>query len=351
MRYRLHRLTALPVTLALALAFCLSRPAIVYAGPKTDNVLLKNGNLVTCEIKKLDHGLLQVSTDSMGTLDIEWLDVRAVTSPTKFEVENTVGVRFYGSLAPGAAGQLTVVEETRRAVLGLLDVVRIAPIKGSFWGRLDGNLGAGGSYTASSGVAQASLNFLIGAKKPAFEWRGSFDGTFTMQQSEPDTGRLNTQAGYTRLLRSRWVIPGALTVERNSDLGYDVRSTAALGIGRRLMQTNHTVLQIGTGFAVNREVPVDGDTTTNIELQLPFDYEFFTYNYPKTNVSVQVMAYASLSDPGRFRFNLHSTLSRDLLTSDFYVAATLYDDFDNRPPSAEASKNDVGVTFSLGWKF
>jgi hypothetical protein len=351
MRYRPQRLAALPVTLAVALAFCLCRPAVVHAGPKTDSVLLKNGNLVTCEIKRLDHGLLQVSTDSMGTLDIEWLDVVAVTSPTKFEVETTVGVRYFGSLAPGATGQLTVVEETRQEVLGLLDVVRIAPIRGSFWSRLDGNFGAGGSYTESSGVAQASLNFLIGAKRPAFEWRGSFDGTFTIQQSEPDTGRLNTQAGYTRLLRRRWVMPGTLTVERNSDLGYNVRSTAALGIGRRLVQTNRTVLQLGAGFAVNREVPVDGETTTNIELQFPFDYEFFTYNYPKTSVSVQVIAYTSVSDPGRFRFYLNSTLSRDLLTSDFYVAATLYDDFDNRPPTATASRNDVGVTFSLGWRF
>jgi len=33
------------------------------------------------------------------------------------------------------------------------------------------------------------------------------------------------------------------------------------------------------------------------------------------------------------------------------VAVTLYDDYDSRPPTADASTNDVGVTFSLGWKF
>jgi len=118
-----------------------------------------------------------------------------------------------------------------------------------------------------------------------------------------------------------------------------------------VLQTNRTLHQIGAGVSVNRKVPVDGETTTNVELQLPFYYEFFTYDYPKTNVSVQVVADASLIDPGRFRRDVHSTLSRDLLTNDFYVAATLYDDFDNRSPTAKASENDVGVTFSVGWRF
>jgi hypothetical protein len=71
-------------------------------------------------------------------------------------------------------------------------------------------------------------------------------------------------------------------------------------------------------------------------------------NYPKTNLTVQMIAFPSLSDAGRFRFNSDFTASRDLLTSDFYVAATLFDDCDNRPPTEGARKNDFGVTFSLG---
>jgi hypothetical protein len=30
---------------------------------------------------------------------------------------------------------------------------------------------------------------------------------------------------------------------------------------------------------------------------------------------------------------------------------TLYDDYDSRPPTEDASRNDVGMTFSLGWKW
>jgi len=200
-------------------------------------------------------------------------------------------------------------------------------------------------------VAQASVNFLLGARRPAFEWQTSFDSTLTVQESEPDSGRFTGKASYTRLLRDRWVVPGTLIIERNTDLGYTLRSTAIIGFGRSLIQSNRTLLRVGMGLATNREVPVDGDTVTNVELQLPFQYELFTYDFPKTDFTVQLAAFPSLSDWGRFRFNSNVTLSRELFTSDFYVAVTLYDDYDSRPPTENASKNDVGMTFSLGWKW
>ena len=336
---------------AAVAAVCLGSPAVAFARPKTDVVLLKNGDRITCEIKKLDRGLLQVSTDDIGTISIEWLKVASVTSTFIFEVETTAGSLHYGSLEPGAAGELGVVLGENRAALALYEIVRITTIEATFWDRLYGNIGLGGSYTQSSGVAQASANFLLGSRRPAFEWRTSIDATLTVQESEPDSGRVNAQAGYTRLLRNRWLVPGYVMLERNTDLGYELRATAALGVGRIVMQSNRTWLRLGAGLAANREVPVDGETITNIELNFPFAYEVFTYDYPKFDLTVGLTAFPSLSDWGRFRFNSDLTLSRELFTSDFYVAFTVYDDYDSRPPTEDASKNDVGVTFSLGWKF
>ena len=35
----------------------------------------------------------------------------------------------------------------------------------------------------------------------------------------------------------------------------------------------------------------------------------------------------------------------------FTVALGFYESFDNRPPSAEANKNDAGATLSVGFTF
>jgi hypothetical protein len=66
---------------------------------KTDVVHLRNGDRVTCEIKKLERGQLKVSTDSMGTIYIEWKDVVGVTSKELYVIEMQDGSRVQGTLA------------------------------------------------------------------------------------------------------------------------------------------------------------------------------------------------------------------------------------------------------------
>ena len=55
---------------ALALG-CLALLAVPAWAQKTDVVTLVNGDTLTCEIKLLERGRLQVSTDHMGTVNIE----------------------------------------------------------------------------------------------------------------------------------------------------------------------------------------------------------------------------------------------------------------------------------------
>ena len=56
---------------AILILFCL---APVARAAKTDVVVLINGNDVTGEIKSLEFGELRYSTDSMGTVSIDWED-------------------------------------------------------------------------------------------------------------------------------------------------------------------------------------------------------------------------------------------------------------------------------------
>ena len=65
---------------------------------KTDVVVLINGNAVTGEVKSLDFGSLSYSTDSMGTVNIDWEDIVTVTSEQSLQIELTDGTRYFGKL-------------------------------------------------------------------------------------------------------------------------------------------------------------------------------------------------------------------------------------------------------------
>ena len=53
---------------------------------------------------------------------------------------------------------------------------------------------------------------------------------------------------------------------------------------------------------------------------------------------------------GRQRVQLDAGAKRELL-KDLFVAFTLYNTYDNRPPNPTADTNDVGIVLSIGWSY
>ena len=70
---------------------------------KTDVVILVNGNAVTGEVKSLEFGSLRYSTDSMGTVNIDWEDIVSVTSQQDLQIELADGSWETGFICEGFA--------------------------------------------------------------------------------------------------------------------------------------------------------------------------------------------------------------------------------------------------------
>src|SRR6187399_2641939 len=91
------------VSAALLFWGLLATATTASAAVKTDIVELKNGDRITCEIKRLDRGKLTVKTDGLGTIAIEWDDIQFVTSKARYEIELQSGDRILGTLVRAAA--------------------------------------------------------------------------------------------------------------------------------------------------------------------------------------------------------------------------------------------------------
>ena len=208
----------------------------------------------------------------------------------------------------------------------------------------------GASYTQSSGVAQYNFNTSVTYRRPRLQVTMSASSYFTSQQTADDTSRHAAQLFMSRSLKARslWLVQGGF--ERNRDLGYDLRSTVSAALGQYLVRSNRAVFGLAGGLSVNQELPVDGDAVENLEAMLSVRQSFFTYDYPKTTMSLATDLYPSLSQWGRVRVELNSSIKREIV-HDFTAGFTVYDSHDNRPPTAEARKNDVGLSLTLGWTF
>jgi hypothetical protein len=335
---------------AVLLAACLLAAARPAAAADTDLVVLRNGDRLHGEIKQLQYGRLELSTTTMGTIYVEWNKVAELVSPNYFELETANGTRHYGNLQQGAAGTLSVSLQGQVTPLDLASVVRIRRIKSTFWDRLDGSITLGASYTRSSGIGQGSLGVSLRTRRPAFEFSTDFSSTITVQPDQPDQSRTVLSVSYLRLLRDRWFVPGTARLENNTNLGLDLRSSLGGGIGRYLVQTNRSLFGAAGGLLVNRENPVTGESTSNIEAFVGTSYEFFTYDTPKTTIDTTLALYPSLNVSGRYRTEFSLTLSREIV-KDFTVGATAYDSYDSKPPAGSSSTHDFGISLNVGWTF
>jgi hypothetical protein len=117
-----------------------------------------------------------------------------------------------------------------------------------------------------------------------------------------------------------------------------------------LARTPRNELLSGAGLALNREKPVEGESTTNVEVVAGFDWANFAYDFPNTDIRVTAFAYLGLSQWGRFRLESNVSLRREVF-SDFYVGVKGYESYDSQPATEGAQENDWGVSLTLGYSF
>jgi hypothetical protein len=325
-----------------------------FARPKTDHVVLKNGDRITCEIKQLARGKLKVKTDDMGTIDIEWDKIGGMDSDFFFRVEDSNGLRVYGSIQiTEDAEVLRVVGAVSVASLEKSTVVEIFPIEKGFWDRLSGSLSIGFSYTKASEVAQLTFDWAnrVAAEKNRYDFNA---GTILTERRAEDSGlirRYDISFAYYRLLRKKWSGSTDIAFERNDELNLQRRIQPAIGLGYSPVKTAHDILMFSLGLGLNSELATGGTTSTqSAEGIIGGSYERFRYDTPKTDIRINVTYYPSITEQGRYRLAFDMKVRRELI-KDFFFDISFWTDYDSNGPSGTGEESDYGIMTSLGYTY
>jgi hypothetical protein len=331
--------------------FLLLAGSVPVFAAKTDIVILRNGDHITCEVIDMRQGKLQAKTDDAGTLSIEWDKIASITTADQYDIIMRDGSRRLGRFKPALLPAVQIVDAAgASAEVPLDDIASFERIRKGFLQRLDGSFGLGGSYTKSSGVADLYLDLSAKYRRPSFAYAAAFSSNLTRQPDAPETARYSLNVTYTRYRDGGWFVAGLGLFESNRELGFTFRGTGAPTLGRYLVRARHAELLAAGGIAAGRETPIDAPAVTNIDALLVTGLSVFTYDYPTTRIDFGVLVFPSLDTAGRVRVNADLKFKREIF-KDFYVAVTAYDAFDNRPKSASATRNDFGASLSFGWTF
>jgi putative salt-induced outer membrane protein YdiY len=344
---RLFKAACANILCALILLCCTSAFAA-----KTDVVLLVNGDTITGEVKSLDFGSLRYSTDSMGTVNVDWEDVATIKSNQKLQVEITDGTRYFGSLVESKnRHSIVVVTGDGPVELENSDVTRMTPIEtdSRLVERLDGSISLGSSSQKGSGVSTLNLASNLQYRTRTYLIGLDANATVTDQPSEPTSARYNLGGNFQRFRNNRWFTEWLASYERNDELGILSRVQVGYAVGRYLVQTNKNQFSIKGGAVESRETFV-GDTAPDTKAEGLFEFRWLHRKLvPEASASFVSTIYPTLDDFSSYRAETDLTFRREFI-HDLFFDLSVYHSYLSEPPEGSSS-TDYGVTTSLGYSF
>ena len=104
---RLRSIGNLGCRIAFAIVVAVCASASLTARKKDDLVIMKNGDRITCEIKRLENGVLYIDPPYvLAAYGVDWTKVERVESKQAFTVVLTNGERYTGRIEKTAAAQV-----------------------------------------------------------------------------------------------------------------------------------------------------------------------------------------------------------------------------------------------------
>jgi hypothetical protein len=333
---------------------------VCLARAKKDVIQFTNGDRITCEIIKLEKGYLYVKLDYVdGTVAIDWSKITNVESQQEFVVADKAGRRYTGSLENANAEAEKEPETLRVQVTGPSttevvsgkEVVEIDRTDKTFWQNLHGGLSSGLNFSKQQSRTQYNFQANTLFQRAKWSTSANYQSSFSGGGDISDL-RNDLSLNVTRQLRSpRNFYSGLGEFLQSDQQQLSLRTTIGGALGHVFSSTNNSFINGFGGVVWNREHYSSGATVgqTGESGELVFGTQLNFFRFKTTNILATANLYPSMTDPGRVRFDLNTSLKLRL-AKDLYWNFGYYLNVDSRPPQS-LPKTDYGSTSSLGWTF
>jgi hypothetical protein len=343
----------------LILSSVLLLAAPLLARDKSDLLVMKNGDHMSCEVKGLEGGVLYVSFDYIdGTTSLDWSKVARVESQQLFLVKTQDGSVYRGKLRTpetpaDQAVKIEVIQTPEQApALDRSQIVQMIATSDKFFQRFNGEVSFGATYTKGNQSTQYNLGSQTVYVRERWSAQANFNSNLSSSAGTNVSTRNSLDFSVRHLLPwNKWFYSGLGIFLQSSEQGIALQSTLGGGIGHYLKDTNRTTITVLGGAAWQNTsykqltVPV-GDQ--NIAAGL-LAAEAKLFRFSKSNLDLTAALLPAVSDPGRVRFNTNASYYIKIV-SNLKWNLSFYGNWDNRPPPS-FSGSDYGTSTGLSWTF
>jgi Protein of unknown function, DUF481 len=331
----------------------------LWARDKTDLLVMKNGDHMTCEVKGLDTGVLYVSFDYIdGTTSVDWSKVARLESKQSFIVRTEDGTVYRGLLRTsempaGRPVKIEIVEnEAHEVEVERAKIITMTAISEKFWERFNGQINFGINYSKGNQSTQFSLGSQTEYVRERWSAGASFDSNLASSTGATASTRNSLNGNVLRLLRqNNWYYAGVGNLLQSTEQGISHQSGLGGGVGKYIANTNRASISVLGGAiwqSTTYNQPNVSTNTQNVVGALLYG-NLKVFRFSKTNFDVTGVLTPALSEPGRIYFSTNASYYVKLF-SNLKWNASFYGNWDNRPP-AGLSGSDYGTTSGLSWTY
>jgi Protein of unknown function, DUF481 len=346
-------------TRVLLLICTLLAATAVFARPKTDVIVMNNGDHITCEIKGLDQGVLSIGIDYVdGTVSVDWLKVKYLDSRQLFVVFAQDGSSYEGTLTTtetpaGEPMRIRIVESPEhRPEIERSQIVRMTQTSERIYQRFNGSINFGVSYSKGNSATQYNLSNEIEYLRE--RWAADANVSSNLTSSSGASASTRNQLGllsYHLLPWENYFYGGLGNFLQSSVQEITLQTTLGGGLGHFFKNTNRSTIAVLGGFGwqnTDYKPSVVPSGSQNLATAL-IAADIKVFKFSKTNLDVSASLLPALSDPGRIRFNANAYYYLKLFSS-LSWNVSFYGSWDNRPPVGFPG-SDYGTSSGLSWKF
>lgn len=318
----------------------------------SDIVYMKNGDVITCEIRSLEQGQLTIKQDyANSTVVLDWKKVDHIDTKQPFVIIDTNGKALSGILSETRTEHLVQVTGNRGGIPHD-DVVSIQETGETFVRRLRGDIDLGVDLAQSNSQKNLTLQGDLTYQATTHLFSLTSSSQFTSQQETKNTSETTVKSEYfIELRRSNWYGGAIANFLSSSEQQISLRSTLGGALAIRPIYSNKTNLSLIGGLAYTKEQDASDTTSTasSRSLDAAAAVQYSTFRFNSTSFNTTIWMYPSLTSAGRVRMTLNQDVYYKFY-KDFYVRASFYDNYDNRPVVG-APSNNLGISSTIGWSF
>ncbi len=344
---------------AISCGFILLFSSPLFARQKTDVIVMKNGDRLTCEIKALSGGVLSVKLDYVeDTIGVQWSRVARLESNQLFLVQTEGGTVYTGRLSTAETRDqrpvtIQVLSAPEKAIeIAQPQIIRLDQTADSFWRRFNGSINTGVLYSKGNQSAQYNLAFQTEYRRERWSSQVALNSSLASSSGASASTRNQVDLSTMKLLRrNNWFYSGIGSFLQSSVQGIDLQTSLGGSIGRYLKNSNRSSLYVLGGFAWQntqyKNNTADQPTQNAASVLVASELKFFRFK--KTDLDVSVAIFPDISEPGRVRVNTNASYYIKLF-SDLSWNLSFYGNWDNEPPPT-FSGSDYGSSSGLTWTF